>query len=130
MLSNALKDPKIELERHRMNHALKRVFRDYKPYIWAYPDTRKANKSYLKPRDIPPGKAAIILNRLNSFDSAEQLRSDIQQHTNQMILSKGDAQRILHSKTELGEFQDLRQVAIVLRIGAKKFDFIVHALSN
>jgi len=90
----------------------------------------KTLKTYLKPRDIPREKAAKILSKLNSFDSAEQLEKGIQGHTQQMILTAGDTQRILHARKQLGKFQELRQVSTIYRIGAKKFDFIVRALSN
>lgn len=85
---------------------------------------------YLKPRDVPSRKAATILNRLNSFDSAEQLKCTLQNHSKQSVLSIGDARRILLTKKDSGEFQDLKQIAVVPRIGAKKFDFIVRTLSN
>ncbi len=114
-----------------MKNLRKRSFRNHKLPIQSYSDTSgKPFSVYLKPKDISPGKAAEILSRLNSFDSAEQLKSAIQKHPEGMILSNGDAQRILRSKEALGKFQDLEQVATVLRIGAKKFDFIVRLLSN
>lgn len=114
-----------------MKSSRKRLFRNHELPIRGYPDTSsKAFKTYLKPRDIPPRKAAKILNKLNSFNSAEQLKNTVHEHTEQVILSTGDAQQILHSKAELGEFHDLKQLVAVRRIGAKKFDLIVLALSN
>ncbi|MCK4826152.1 hypothetical protein KA005_60970, partial [bacterium] len=82
------------------------------------------------PRDIPLEKANQLLHRLNSFDSAKQLENVTNKYPETKILSIGDAQRILRTKVELGEFQDLQHVACVRRIGAKKFDAIVRTLSN
>ncbi len=78
----------------------------------------------LKPGDISPRRAANVLKRLNSFDSAQQLRSTLG------ILGRKDAQRIVDFKIELGKFEDLEQVMIVRGIGPKKFDFIVRGLSD
>ncbi len=107
------------------------LFRNPRFPIRGYPKTSgEAFKPYLKPRDISLEKANQILHRLNSFNSAKQLESAIQKDNKQMILSIGDAQRILDRKVELGEFQDLQQVTTVRRIGAKKFDAILRTLSN
>jgi hypothetical protein len=114
-----------------MKSLRRQIFQNHELSIGAYSDTSgKSCKVYLKPRDIPLREAARILNRLNSFNSAEQLNSTVQNRTKQMILSTGDARRILHSKEELGEFKDLQQVAVIQRIGAKKFNLIVRALSD
>jgi len=50
--------------------------------------------------------------------------------TQEMLLTRGDARRILNYRNALGEFQDLRQVANIQRIGVKKFDSIVRALGS
>ncbi len=112
-----------------MKSSHKQLFRNRGILVRDHPDT-SGKAAYLKPADISPKKAAKILSRLNSFDSAEQLKRAILKHTNKMVLTTGDAQRILRSKAESGEFQDLRHVAAVQKIGVKKFDFIVRTLSN
>ena len=115
-----------------MKTSLKVFFRNVKFPIKGYHATgRRSLKPYLKPRDISSGKTNQIMNKLNSFGSAEQLENLINQCARKKILSTGDAQRILRQKVELGEFRDLQQVACVPRIGAKKFDAIVqHILRN
>lgn len=115
-----------------MNNSSKRLFRRDE-----FPDNRsqlkRSSKTFnnnLKPKDIYPVEAAKILDRLNSFNSAEQLRSTIENRTREKLLSIGDAQRILHSKAKIGEFQELQQISSIIRIGSKKFDLIVRALSG
>jgi len=107
------------------------LFRNLKFHIRVYRETSgEASKPYFKPRDISREKANQILRRLNSFNSAEQLESAIQKDNKRMILTIGDARRIIHRKVELGEFQDLQQVTTIRGIGAKKFDAIRRTLSN
>ncbi len=85
---------------------------------------------HLRPKDIPARKAEVILRKLNSFVSVQQLMNAIRKQTEQSILGSADAQRILHSREELGGFRNLRDLATVRKIGAKKFDLIARALSE
>ena len=90
----------------------------------------KTLKPYLQPDDICRQTAEIILNKLNSFDTAENLNTLIQNTTNQTTLCIGDVHSIMRRKGILGEFQNLQQVAAVRRIGSKKFDILVRALGS
>ncbi|MFC1910112.1 hypothetical protein ACFLXC_02315 [Chloroflexota bacterium] len=105
------------------------LFQDYTRYTGAYPVAGcNGDKPYLKPKDISSRDATMILNRLNSINSTEQLQNTFMKHCKQLLLNAGDVRQILDSKEELGEFQNLKQVAAVRRIGAKKFDLIVRVL--
>ncbi|MFC1861383.1 hypothetical protein ACFLYL_03835 [Chloroflexota bacterium] len=111
--------------------SLKRLFRKLNFPLNGHPATgREPTRHYLRPRDIPLEKANHMLQKLNSFGSAEQLENVTNKRAGKKILSTGDAQRILREKVELGEYRDLQQVACVTRIGSEKFDAIFHALSN
>ena len=112
---------------------MKKLFKqhNYKLPMWRHSKINcKAFSMFLKSKNISPIIAAKILNRLNSLDSAVQLENTILERTRERTLSTKDAQRILDSRVELGEFQNLQQVAAVSRIGSKKLDSIVNALSN
>ena len=107
-----------------------KLFRNHKLPVHEHLNADKGPfNDYLRPDDIYPAEAHKILSRLNSFDSAEQLKTAVEKRAREMVLTANDAQNIINSKTERGQFQDLREVATVLRIGAKKFDTIVRALS-
>ena len=110
---------------------IKGLFRNFKFPTTGHPiKSREYLRYYLRPRNIPPEEASRILDRLNSLSSAEQLENVVNKHAKKKILTTGDAQRILHEKAQLVEFQDLQQVTCVRTIGAEKFDAIVRALSN
>ena len=81
-------------------------------------------------KDIAAERVSTILDRLNSFDSAEEITNVIEMYTGRRVLSNRMAQRILNTKVEIGTFQDLHQVAIVPGIGPKKFTTIISALGN
>jgi len=91
---------------------------------------REFSKHYLRPSDIPQEKAKQILFRLNSLNSADQLEWFTNQYTRKKLLTHRDAQRIIRTKIELGQFRNLQQVACVPRIGAEKFHSIVSMLSD
>ncbi len=113
-----------------MNNSRKRFFRNHNLSLQGYLNAgKRAFNPYLKPGDIYPAEAQKILSRLNSFDSPDQLKTAVEKKAKQIVLSAHDARNIINTKTERGQFQDLREVATVLRIGAKKFDTIVRALS-
>lgn len=71
-----------------------------------------------------------VLFKLNSCDSAEKLTGMVHKWDTEKVFCIGDARRILHRRTELTGFKNLLQVAVVPRIGVKKFNSIVRALSS
>lgn len=70
-----------------------------------------------------------VLIKLNSCDSAEKLAGMVHKWDTEKVFSVGDAKRVLRKRAELTGFDTLLQVAAVPRIGAKKFAYIVQALS-
>ena len=85
---------------------------------------------YLRPGDLSPDDAARILNRINSLKSIEHLQKMVENQGEEITLSVRDIKQIISSREKQGEFQALRQLAAVNRIGTKKFDMIVRVLST
>lgn len=85
---------------------------------------------YWSLRNISSETSSKILDRLNSFNSAEEMARVVATYAGQRVLSVRIAQRIFSMKEKVGKFQDLQQVAIVPGIGIKKFTSIMNALGG
>ena len=85
---------------------------------------------YRNPTNISSETSSKILDRLNSFNSAEEMARVVAAYTGQRVLSVRIAQRVFSMKEKVGKFQDLQQVAIVPGIGIKKFTSIINALGG
>jgi phosphomevalonate kinase len=81
-------------------------------------------------KNVNSETASKILDRLNSFNSAEEIASVVATYAGQRVLSIRIAQRILGTKEELGRFQELKQVAAVPGIGTKRITSIINALGD
>lgn len=92
--------------------------------------SRQIFQVYLGIDDVDSERASKILDRLNSLNSAEELMSVAGRHAGQNVFGIVIAQRIFNTKTKIGKFQDLNQVATVPGIGRKRFIIIMSALGD
>jgi DNA uptake protein ComE-like DNA-binding protein len=79
---------------------------------------------------ITSDKEAKILNKLNSFNNADEIIKALAMYTTQEVFGYNLALRIVKMKKELGGFQDIRQIASVPGVGEKRFIAIINALDN
>ena len=92
--------------------------------------SRQIFQVYLGSNDIASERASKILDRLNSLNSTAEIISMIGIYDGQNVFGTRIAQRILNTKTKIGEFQDLNQVATVPGIGRKRLAIIMSALGD
>lgn len=92
--------------------------------------SRQIFQVYLGTDDLDSERADKILNILNSLNSTEELISVAGRHAGQNVFGSVIAQRILNTKTKIGKFQDLNEVATVPGIGRKRFTIIMSALGD
>ena len=92
--------------------------------------SRQVFQVYLGPNDIASEKASKILDRLNSLNSVEEIMSVIGMYGGQRVVGMRIAQKILNTKTKIGEFQDLNQIATVPGIGSWRLAIIMSALCD
>ena len=88
------------------------------------------NKTYLRPEDVKLAEADKVLARLNTAATAEEIANDIIAFTGDRIISIRVAQGILDTRERLGGLKDLKQVASVPGVGAKRFTIMVQAFAN
>ena len=84
----------------------------------------------IRPKDVSPSVTNKVLSFLNSINKADEFARTVDMFAGEKVLSTGIAQKILNKKEELGGFKDLQQIAVVPRIGTKKFTAIVSAISQ
>ena len=87
-------------------------------------------KNIIRPKDVTPTVVSKVLDFLNSANTADKIVNTITMFAGDRVLSFRIAQRILHERTELGGFKDLREISAIPGIGHKTFTAIVHALGK
>jgi transcriptional accessory protein Tex/SPT6 len=92
--------------------------------------SRQIFQVYLEPNNVTSENASKILDRLNSLNSAAEIMNVLRTHAGQRVIGLRIAQRILSTKTQVGKFQDLNQIATVPGIGYKRFTNIMSALGD
>jgi DNA uptake protein ComE-like DNA-binding protein len=79
---------------------------------------------------ITSDKEAKILRRLNSLNTADEIINALSTYTRQEVFGYNLALRIVKIKREMGGFQNIRQIASVPGVGAKRFTAIINALNS
>jgi len=69
-----------------------------------------------------------ILDRLNSFQSEDEIIHIVQEYANQSIIGRRIAHSILKRRAELGGFKNLKELAATARLGPTKFTILIYAL--
>lgn len=91
---------------------------------------REIFQVYLGPNMLTSEEASAILDKLNSLNSAAEIKSVLGTYGGQRVFGNRIAQRILNTKAQVGEFQSLNQIAAVPGIGCKRFNTILSALAD
>lgn len=86
-------------------------------------------KKITKPEDVPKEQAKIILEFLNTAETAAEIAEAIE-FPGERDVGTNVAQNILDKRAELGTFRDLNQVDAVRQVGPERFSQIVRSLGR
>ena len=82
------------------------------------------------PSNITPEQAEMILNRLNSLNTEEEILNVVRIYAGQGVVGKKIAHSILKWRRESGTFKDLQQLAATPRVGSSRFAIILFSLCD
>jgi len=92
--------------------------------------SREVFQVYLEQNTLTSEETITILDKLNSLNSAAEIKKALSTYTGQRIFGDRIAQRLFDTKVHINKFRSLNQIATVPGIGRKRFKAILSILAD